>query len=329
MEGLDWLRKKWWILLVVVLFFVALLLSFWAGQNSRLVGYFLKPDREAIEKHEKGYQFISPLLECQSPAAADGSWRKLERELNAFIKQSIDENKVSHISLYLRDLNNGPWIGVNEEEQFSPASLMKVPLLMSFFKEAETNPSLLDVSLTITLDRSQSLLQNILTDQQVVTGKEYSVKELLERMIKYSDNLAVNTLIDNTDPRLVQRVYADLEIFPEVGELEDLISVRNYAGFFRILYNSSYLNRTMSERALKLLSETTFKDGLVAGVPPGVTVSHKFGERVISGTKQLHDCGIVYRPDKPYLLCVMTRGQDFKAMKEVISSLSALVFKQF
>jgi len=27
---------------------------------------------------------------------------------------------------------------------------------------------------------------------------------------------------------------------------------------------------------------------------------------------QLHDCGIVYYPETPYLLCVMTKGWNFE-----------------
>ena len=44
-----------------------------------------------------------------------------------------------------------------------------------------------------------------------------------------------------------------------------------------------------------MLSTSDFSDGLVAGVPVGTVVSHKFGERHFVGdadVEQLHDCGI-------------------------------------
>jgi hypothetical protein len=43
--------------------------------------------------------------------------------------------------------------------------------------------------------------------------------------------------------------------------------------------------------------------------------------------KQLHDCGIVYLPGKPYLLCIMTRGQDFTNLTSTVKEISALVYQ--
>ncbi|MCX6719655.1 MAG: serine hydrolase [Candidatus Staskawiczbacteria bacterium] len=59
-----------------------------------------------------------------------------------------------------------------------------------------------------------------------------------------------------------------------------------------------------------MLSKTTFNDGLVAGVPKGTTVSHKFGMYATSKDEnitdlELHDCGIIYYKTTPYLLCVV------------------------
>jgi len=81
---------------------------------------------------------------------------------------------------------------------------------------------------------------------------------------------------------------------------------------------------------LEFLSQVEFKEGIVAGVPRDVVVSHKFGERgtADSNTLQLHDCGIVYYPSNPYLLCVMTRGSDFEKLKEVIKTISATIYRE-
>jgi hypothetical protein len=102
--------------------------------------------------------------------------------------------------------------------------------------------------------------------------------------------------------------------------------VKDYGMFFRVLFNASYLSKDSSEKALKLLSESTFTKGLVAGIPSGVSISHKFGERVMGDTRQLHDCGIVYLPKQPYLLCIMTRGKDFDQLAGVISEISKKVY---
>ncbi len=45
---------------------------------------------------------------------------------------------------------------------------------------------------------------------------------------------------------------------PKKDTEENYLSVKEVATFFRILYNSSYLNRDSSEYALGLLSKVTF-----------------------------------------------------------------------
>ena len=83
-----------------------------------------------------------------------------------------------------------------------------------------------------------------------------------------------------------------------------------------------------------MLSETDFSDGLTAGLPQGVVVSHKFGlatnlsNGVISG-RELHDCGIIYHPRNPYLLCVMTKSvSSIPDMENVISNISKLTYEE-
>jgi hypothetical protein len=49
-------------------------------------------------------------------------------------------------------------------------------------------------------------------------------------------------------------------------------------------------------------------------------------ESTLTGERQLHDCGIVYAPGKPYLICIMTRGSDFKRLSPVIAQISKQVY---
>jgi hypothetical protein len=104
------------------------------------------------------------------------------------------------------------------------------------------------------------------------------------------------------------------------------VTAHGYSGFFRILFNAAYLNKEMSEKALELLSHEDFPRGMVAGVPPGVVVASKFGEKVDVGDVQLHEFGIVYHRKGPYILGVMTRGRDLARQAEVIRKVSALVY---
>lgn len=282
---------------------------------------------ERQEIHQKGYNYISPLLECGN--SHDLSKNDLKNELEDVIEKNVKNKNINYASVYFRDLNNGPWIGINEKENFTPASLLKVPLMIAYLKIAEHNPSILEDEIIVE-EGDHTLSQNIIPLRSVEAGKAYKIRDLLEYMIIYSDNQAANTLITHIDINVLNKTYLDLGIkSPEESQSENFMSVRDYASFFRILYNGSYLNRDMSEQALRILTHSQFNQGLSAGVPTHVPVAHKFGERVMQEGKQLHDCGIIYKENMPYLLCVMTRGTDFNKMSSAIREISSLVYSEF
>jgi len=150
-------------------------------------------------------------------------------------------------------------------------------------------------------------------------------------MIVYSDNNAFTFLTKIVDPVQLDRVYSSLRLLnPRSMKDDDFLSVQTYESFFRVLYNASYVSRDSSEWALEILSKSEFRSGLVSGVPPSVKVSHKFGEKsdASEGSVQLHDCGIVYYPRHPYLLCVMSKGPNFELLDDVIAEISRIAFTE-
>ena len=307
------------------------LVSFFAGVI--LYPYLFIPKIIKFKETRKNYnyQFINPLLECDSSSISqDKNLSSLKKNLEFIINQDIGNGKITFASIYYRDLNNGPWFGINEKEYFSPASLIKVPVLIAYLKEAENDPSILDKKIVNnkSFDYSQ---QNIKPESILEFNKEYTVDDLLNRMIIYSDNAAYELLIENIDSSKIFAVYKDLDV--DISRAEDdpngnIITVKDYSSFFRILFNASYLSQKMSEKALTILSQTQYSKGLVAGLPTDVKISHKFGERqyLPSKEKQLHDCGIVYLAKKPYLICVMSRSTDFDKAASFIQEVSKTVY---
>ena len=282
-------------------------------------------------RNKQNYKYINPLLECDSEAISkDKILNKLRDNISFIINQQKSIKNISFASVYYRDLNNGPWFGINEKEYFSPASLIKVPLMMAYYKEAENNPEILIKEITNTKDYDPSQ-QNFAPTNFLQKDQNYTVDQLIDQMIIYSDNIAYQLLLENIDNNLVYKVYADLGV--DISKAQEdpagnILSVKDYGSFFRILYNSSYLDRTMSEKALSLLTKTTFDKGLVAGIPQNVTIAHKFGERryVNTGEHQLHDCGIVYNEKTPYMICIMTRGNNFENLENVIKQISKTIY---
>ena len=114
---------------------------------------------------------------------------------------------------------------------------------------------------------------------------------------------------------------------PQKGQTYQINS-KDFASFFRVLYNSTYINNKNSETALYYLSETDFNDGIVSGVDDNIIISHKYGQISNNKLMQLHDCGIIYYPDNNYILCVMVKGYDIKNMTTVIQEVSRAVYDE-
>lgn len=285
------------------------------------------------EQRQFGYRLINPLLECEVTGALGfRELRPFEDKIDTVVNRHLENGAATKVAVYFRDLNNGRWFGLSEDEKFSPASLLKVPIMIAYYQKAESDPSLLNKMVKNDLTSDGNRMENIKPSTSIEPGKSYTIDELINRMIVFSDNNAKDLLLANRDERDLGKVEADLGLsIMENGE--NFMPLKAYSGLFRVLYNASYLNEEMSQKALELLTKTEFKQGLLAGVPPDVMVAHKFGERRIihpdnSEEQQLHDCGIVYFPSRPYLLCMMTRGADLNVLAGVIRNVSQAVFAE-
>ncbi len=291
-------------------------------------------------KRQSGYSFIDPLLECEIQTYGDQrKFIPFEKELVSKIEENIiEKNPDLHLSLYFRNLQNGPWFGINENENFSPASLLKLPLMIAYFKRTEENQDILNQQVSADKLSDTKIEQNYLPKDSVQVGKVYTIKELLFYLIVYSDNNAADLLSSFIPENLFLKVYKELDIpLPknEKDPTEEFISVKDYASFFRILYNASYLDRKYSETALNLLSQSTYKNWIVKNIPKDIIVAHKFWERKTVWNDwiikhQLHDCWIVYYSKYPYLICIMTKWatDDFSRLEKIIQEVSTEVFNE-
>ena len=131
-----------------------LLLSFFT------IGYFLHSENKtnkiqaAETNHEaisygscatitrlKDTSLIRPLLLVD--ISNDENIAQIETKILNYVEHKKQEGIISTASVYLSDLNTGYHFEINPQELYDPASLMKVPLLMIYLKEAENNPGLL------------------------------------------------------------------------------------------------------------------------------------------------------------------------------------------
>ncbi|MDD4290244.1 MAG: class A beta-lactamase-related serine hydrolase [Patescibacteria group bacterium] len=320
--------------LLIILFIIFFCLGFLVSS------YLNKKPEEITEKRYKNidyneFKYINPLFECNNyNYRPNKEMASTKNKIKKYVEEKIEENKISFVSVYFRDLNNGPWFGINEGADFSPASLIKVPVMMAYFYEAEKDPEILNKSITVNKNFDYSS-QNIQPEVKLEMNKSYSIEELIERMIIYSDNYAYDLLLENIDNKKIFEVYANLGMFKiaydTYDSAGDIINVKEYSSFFRVLFNASYINKYYSQKALSILTKSSMKNGIMAGIPNSIDLAHKYGERTYSGKRdtQFHDCGIIYYPNHPYLLCIMTKnsGRNLNNSFSIVKNISKMIFE--
>lgn len=327
------MSKKFIIILILILIVLIIGVGigyFWGISNEQAILNkklsMIRPIRESnIE-----YKFIDPLLAYIIPSAdQETGLSLLKSKINNLIDNNKKNNNLSDASVFFYDLNRGRWIGVNESEKYNPASIFKVVIMVSYFKESQKSPDILEKYLVYTKEIDDFIKQNPSnTPTELKIGSSYKTEDLINKMIIDSDNGAQCLLLKNIAQASLDYIYNVLDIKTLNEKNDFMISPRIYSLFFRILYSATYLNNIDSEKSLDILSKTTFNNGIVAGVDKSITVSHKFGE-YIGQQIELHDCGIVYYSSYPYFLCVMTRGNNLNNLENAIKNISSIVYQEY
>ena len=208
-------------------------------------------------RHQGNYRFINPLLECDN---FDPSRLSETINLEDNIRAYIERQTYAKVSVYYRDLNNGPWFGIGADDSYAPASLLKVPILLASLRQCQFAP---DLHLKTIKYDSDTIFDDIVPNFQsehIQVGQTYTVDQLMERMIRHSDNGAKDLLLQNfVSQEFLDNVWNELGLRgPDWKGPEHMITVKEYSSFFRILYNATYLNRDYSEMALRICPNPSF-----------------------------------------------------------------------
>lgn len=259
----------------------------------------------------------------------------LQAEIRGLIEGKERAGQLMRAGVLFQRLNDGFGFSIGEDQPFVPASLLKLPVAFALFMLDTQQPGALALEVPYAAEQANGcavLSQNELPASGLEIGQRYTLERLLRAVIVHSDNLSYCILIAHMNAEgdrraLLQRTFRELGIQDPTTTEDEVASVREYAGLFRLLYNTAYLDAAGSEKLLGWLSESAYDKGIDAGVPSSVRIANKFGERTTpDDTRYLHDCGIVYVDAAPYVLCVMTKGRNFAALQETISEVSTAVY---
>ena len=252
----------------------------------------------------------------------------------------------AEVAVSYRDLATGDSVDIGADVDFHAASTMKIPVMLEVVRASEQGRLGLTQEILL-VNRFHSIVDgspyslNVADDgdssMYARVGHRVPVRELLERMIVRSSNLATNALIALVG---ADRVTAAAQTLG-ASRIRVLRGVEDQKAFDAGLINTTtsadlavLLRRIERADGLRPSSATLMKDVLLrqefndeipAGVPPGTAVAHKTG----AITATLHDAAIVYPPGRsPYVLVVLTRRIPNEAVaRALIVDVSRLVWQ--
>lgn len=250
------------------------------------------------------------------------NYTKLKKNISSILKKA---SLKGHYGVYFEDLNTGAWIGINEKDEFLPASLLKLPIMIAILKKVQNGD--LSLEQNVTLAKQDIDLQSGSLGFKG-EGFTITIKELLTYLVKESDNTAATVLLNRflTAKDWAEVLFA-VGLSPEVYEDKHVtINPKEYSNILRSLYYSTYLNRIFSELCLSIMSNTEYNKQLPAGLPADIRMSHKYGEYSYRGRSGYNDCGIVYVPNKPYIISVMSIGINKNEAEMIIREISKAAY---
>jgi beta-lactamase class A len=270
---------------------------------------------------------------------------QLGDSLRARLDQRIAETPGAIVGLYYKSLRSGEVVTIGADSSFHAASTMKVPVMIEFFRQDERNglgerqPVLLINQFASIVDGSPFSVAPVDDSDSTMylkVGQRVAARELVERMIIRSSNLATNAVIElvgakNADSTAHALGARNIRVLRGVEDgkafqrgLNNTTTARDLGVLLEAIEKRAAGSSRSCAAMLDILSRQEFNTAIPAGLPPGTRVAHKTGQ--ITGV--LHDAAIVYLPNtSPYVLVVLTRNiPNDRVARTLIADLSRVVY---
>ena len=216
----------------------------------------------------------------------------------------------NQFSIYVKQLDTGKEAGINENEKMYAASIMKLPYLYYVQKKIDQGEYTLDSSLKYVSEvndfpgsykpeGSGSLPKK-------ADDKEYSIKDLITKTAKESDNVAHNILgyyVTNQSDESFKKEMA-LISGQEWDVVDKLASAKMAGKVMESIYHQNGF-------VLDSLSQTSFDN---QRIPKNISVkvAHKIGD----ADEYKHDTAVVYT-DSPFILSIFTKNSDYDTISKI------------
>ncbi len=227
-------------------------------------------------------------------------------------------DKYPHLSVYYHNLVTDQSYSYQSDQVVSAASTIKLPYVMYVYELAAKNEIDLNEELTY---KSRHYYEGSGIIQHDKIGTTYTIKDLVEKSVVYSDNIAFNMLrerVGHTNFIAYAKSIGGTVVYPNG---RNLTTAKDLAIYLRHLWDFSKKYPDLGNELLNLLKNTIYTDTVAKSVNPQ-KVAHKVGYLPL---KRVYNDAAIVSDEYPYILVVMTQGIPVGTDVKLISNLADIV----
>lgn len=221
-------------------------------------------------------------------------------------------------TLYIVELDGGVGFGMGEGEVMTAASLIKLPIFIALYREAESGS--IDLETKYTLKNS---------DKRTGSGSLYgkpagtvlTYRELAKLMGKESDNTAYNILKNLLGEEKIISAIKDSGM-ENTSVAENTTTPKDVGILFQKLWNGDLVNEKNKEEIFSYLTDTIYENWMSGSIPPEIDVIHKYGREI----HVVNDAGII-KSQKPFVLVIMSKGVVEDQADKVFPELARSIYE--
>jgi beta-lactamase class A len=219
--------------------------------------------------------------------------------------------------VYTYNLTTKSAFTYNAGDIYTAASLMKLPVILTLYQEAEAGRIDLEAKYVLQQEDKRGGAGSL---QSKVNGTTYTYKKLAELMGQLSDNTAYMAMRRILGDEKIQQTIDNLGM-SKTSLSDDKTTPEDMGLFFRKLYSGSIVTRTHRDEILSFLIDTAYEDRIPKGIPVGIKVAHKIGNEV----GVISDAGVVFAP-KPFVIVLMSGEILEKEALDVLPKITQIIW---
>lgn len=248
------------------------------------------------------------------------------------------------VGIYVHNLKTGQTVTINADTLFPTASMIKLSIMGTLFKEIEQGKYTFNQRLAFKEAYKYPYPDDFDILRYMQPGDTLRLAKLMKMMVTFSDNIAAIWCqhvagSENVNAFLKENGFKVLRLNSHIPEREKMYhkfgwgvtSPREMAELMTKMWNGQLVSRAASEEMMRLITGSFWTGESISRIPPHVLVLSKNGALNDSRSEIL----MVNAPNGPYVYCVMTKNNKDQSWTfdnegfRLLRTVSSTVWKYF